>query len=76
MGVTGVAIVLISAAGESSVITTMVSMAGELPSRVTSTSESVCLQEALPPVSVEHDRIFAGSAGSVSVAPAGLRMCR
>src|SRR6266700_6075772 len=74
--VIGAVIGLISTAGDASVSAMIVSTVSAFPFNVISTESLACLQVALPPVRLEQPSIFAGRAGSESVLPAELRICR
>src|ERR1039457_4084861 len=74
--VTGVAIGVISSAGDASVSAMIVSTASAFPFSVISTESLACLQVALPPVRLEQPNILAGRAGSKSALPVGLRIYR
>ena len=76
MGVTVVAMGLMSEAEDASDSATIVSGAVGAPVRATSTPATVWRQVAVPPVRAEQLRTLAGSGGSSRVAAVGLRMCR
>ena len=76
LGVAGVAMGLMSDAGDASESATMVSGSAGFPVRVTSTPATVWLQVAVPPVRTEQLKTLAGSGGSSRVVVVGFRRCR